>query len=386
MTATQALSETIELAKNLISRRSVTPEDAGCQEVIAERLKACGFTTERMPFGAVQNLWARRGTAQPLFVFAGHTDVVPPGPDYSWKHSPYKGVVENGILIGRGAADMKSAIAAMTTAVERFVTAHPDHPGSIAFLLTSNEEGDAVGGTPAVVETLQKRNEKIDLCIVGEATASSTVADTMKNGRRGSLTCQLKIKGQQGHVAYPDRAANPIHLFGPALVELCSQKWDDGNQFFTPTTMQISNVNSGTGADNVIPGELDTIFNFRFSSELAAKTIQERVERLLSKHGLKFDATWRLSGEPFLTAPGTLTKAASRAVQDITGKTPSLSTTGGTSDARFIAPTGAQVIELGLVNESIHKVNEQASVADIDALSRIYERIVELLLLDNAAT
>lgn len=383
MTATKSISDTVELAKELIARRSVTPDDAGCQTVIAERLQACGFTIENLPFEPVQNLWARHGSQPPLFVFAGHTDVVPPGPDYSWKHAPFKGVIEDGVLFGRGAADMKAAVAAMTTAVERFIAAHPQHPGSIALLLTSNEEGDAVGGTAAVIDVLQKRNEHIDYCIVGEATATSTVGDTIKNGRRGSLTCKLRIKGQQGHVAYPDRASNPIHSFAPALSELCSETWDNGNEFFSPTTMQFSNIHSGTGADNVIPGELESILNFRYSSQLNADEIKTRTENILVKHKLNFEADWRVSGKPFLTTPGELTTAVCKAAAAITGKTPGLSTSGGTSDARFIAPTGAQVIELGLVNETVHKVNEHALLADVDALSRIYERVLEIMLLEG---
>jgi succinyl-diaminopimelate desuccinylase len=377
---TTTTSTTLDLSKDLITRRSVTPEDAGCQQVIADRLQKHGFSIEHMPFGDTKNLWARRGTEGPLFVYAGHTDVVPPGPDYTWKHAPFKAVVENGILYGRGAADMKTSVAAMTTAVERFVQKHPQHKGSIAFLLTSDEEGNATDGTVKVVEALQQRNEKMDYCLVGEATSTETVCDTMKNGRRGSLTGRLKVKGVQGHVAYPDRASNPIHTFAQALMELCAETWDKGNDFFSPTTMQFSNLNSGTGADNVIPGELDALFNFRFSSEVTADHLQKRTEEILRKHDLQFDLTWRVSGQPFLTKPGTLIEAVSKAVEKVTGKKPQLSTSGGTSDARFIAPTGAQVIECGLVNRTIHQANEQASVEEIDKLSLIYEQLLENLL------
>jgi len=377
---TTTTSTTLELSKELITRRSVTPDDAGCQQLIADRLQRHGFSIEHMPFGETKNLWARRGGEAPLFVFAGHTDVVPPGPDYTWKHAPFKAVIENGILFGRGAADMKTSIAAMTTAVERFVQKHPQHKGSIAFLLTSDEEGNAIDGTVKVVDALQQRSEKMDFCLVGEATSTGTVCDTMKNGRRGSLTGKLKVKGVQGHVAYPDRASNPIHNFAKALMELCAETWDKGNDFFSPTTMQFSNLNSGTGADNVIPAELDALFNFRFSSEVTAEHLQKRTEEILRKHDLQFELTWRVSGQPFLTKPGTLIEAVSKAVEKVTGKKPQLSTSGGTSDARFIAPTGAQVIECGLVNTTIHQANEQASVEDIDKLSLIYEQVLENLL------
>jgi succinyl-diaminopimelate desuccinylase len=380
MSATST-SATLELAVDLLSRRSVTPEDAGCQQLIADRLQHHGFAIDHMPFENVKNMWARRGTEAPLFVFAGHTDVVPPGPDYLWKFPPFKPTVENGKLYARGAADMKTEIAAMTTAVERFVHANPQHRGSIAFLLTSDEEADAINGTVKVIHALEQRDEKIDFCLVGEATSTEAVADTMKTGRRGSLTGKLKVKGVQGHVAYPERGANPIHLFSKALVELCNEQWDKGNQFFSPTTMQFSNLNSGTGADNVIPPELDAIFNFRFSTELLAEKIQERVETILRKHNLDFQVTWRVSGLPFLTEPGALVEAVSKAVHTITGRKSNISTSGGTSDARFIAPTGAQVLELGLVNTSIHKADEHASVEDIETLSKIYEKILENLLL-----
>lgn len=380
MTADISLSATLELACELIGRASVSPADGGCQEVIAERLQKHGFAIEHMPFGKVKNLWARRGTEGPLFVFAGHTDVVPTGPQDKWKHPPFKPTITDGILYGRGSADMKTGVAAFTTALERFVHAHPKHKGSVAVLLTSDEEADAIDGTVKVVQALQTRKEHIDFCIVGEATSENAVADTIKNGRRGSLTGRLHVRGKQGHVAYPDRADNPIHRFAQALADLCAEKWDDGNEFFAPTSMQFSNLNAGTGADNVIPAELTGIFNFRFSSESTADDLQKRTEAILSKHGVDFEIKWRVSGHPFLTQPGSLIEAVSRAVQKHAGHAPKLSTTGGTSDARFIAPTGAQVIELGLINKTIHQVDEHASVADIDTLSGIYEDVLTNLL------
>jgi succinyl-diaminopimelate desuccinylase len=381
MSAPASTSATLKLAMDLIARRSVSPQDGGCQQVIADRVQKHGFAIEFMPFGNVQNLWARRGTQAPLFVFAGHTDVVPPGPEDQWERPPFTPSVDNGILYGRGSADMKTGVAAMTTAVERFVAKHPNHKGSIALLLTSDEESDAVDGTVKVVEFLQQRNEKIDYCIVAEATSADAVADTIKNGRRGSLGAKLTVRGTQGHIAYPDRALNPIHAFAAALAELCREEWDKGNQFFSPTSMQFSNLHSGTGADNVIPGHLEAMFNFRFSSELTAENIQQRTEAILNKHGLQYEIKWRQSGKPFLTQPGKLIDVVSHAVQSVTNRTPELSTTGGTSDARFIAPMGGEVIEIGLVNASIHKINEHSSVADIDTLSVIYERVLEGLLL-----
>jgi succinyl-diaminopimelate desuccinylase len=381
MSAPASTSATLELAIDLIARPSISPQDGGCQQVVADRVQKHGFAIEFMPFGNVQNLWARRGTQAPLFVFAGHTDVVPPGPEDQWERPPFVPRVENGILYGRGSADMKTGVAAMTTAIERFVAKHPNHKGSIALLLTSDEESDAVDGTVKVVETLQQRNEKIDYCIVGEATSADAVADTIKNGRRGSLGAKLTVRGTQGHIAYPDRALNPIHTFSLALAELCREEWDKGNQFFSPTSMQFSNLHSGTGADNVIPGHLEAMFNFRFSSELTAEKIQQRTEAILNKHGLQYEIKWRQSGKPFLTHPGKLIDVVSQAVQSVTNRTPELSTTGGTSDARFIAPMGGEVIEIGLVNATIHKINEHASVADIDTLSTIYERVLEGLLL-----
>lgn len=373
------MSATIELARELILRRSVTPNDEGCQNVLAERLEKLGFLIERIDFGDVKNLWARRGTQAPLFVFAGHTDVVPPGPEDNWKFPPFDAILDGGSLHGRGSADMKSSIAAMLTAVERFIESEHSFNGSIAFLITSDEEGVATDGTVKVVEKLEARGDKIDWCIVGEATSVSTVGDTIKNGRRGSLCGECKVTGIQGHVAYPERARNPIHKFAPALVELSETEWDKGNKYFSPTTFQISNIHSGTGADNVIPGDLTALFNFRYSSDSNAEQLIARVEAILERHELDYKLSWRHSGKPFLTNPGTLTKAVAQAIKELSGVTTKLSTSGGTSDARFIAPMGAQVIELGPVNSTIHKIDEQVSVAEIEMLSQIYQRVLELL-------
>jgi len=376
-------SAVISLASDLISCRSITPDDAGCQDIIAARLRSLGFSIEPLQFGQVKNLWARLGSGQPLFVFAGHTDVVPPGPEENWRNPPFKPAIIDGNLHGRGSADMKTAIAAMLIAVEAFARKHPNFPGAIAFLITSDEEGIAVDGTVKVVEHLVRRGETIDFCIVGESTSTGTVGDTVKNGRRGSLGGTLTVKGVQGHVAYPERASNPIHSFSAALAELCARRWDEGNEYFSPTTFQFSNLNSGTGADNVIPGELKALFNFRFSSAITADELKEQVHVVLDKHRLDYDLQWRLSGNPFLTRPGRLIDCVSAAIREVAGTETELSTTGGTSDARFIAPTGAQVIELGLVNSTIHKVDEHIKVADAGVLCRIYERIIELLLLER---
>ena len=373
------MSATIELARELISRRSITPNDEGCQTILADRLEKLGFVIERMDFGKVNNLWARRGTSSPLFVFAGHTDVVPPGPEDNWKFPPFDAVLDNGSLHGRGSADMKSSIAAMLTAVERFIESEHEFIGSIAFLITSDEEGVANDGTVKVVEKLEERGEKIDWCIVGEATSVSTVGDTIKNGRRGSLCGEVTIYGVQGHVAYPDRSINPIHKFAPALVELSETEWDKGNQYFSPTTFQVSNIHAGTGADNVIPGELTALFNFRYSSDVTAEQLIARVEAILERHKLDYKLSWRHSGKPFLTNPGTLTKAVTQSIKELSGVSAKLSTSGGTSDARFIAPMGAQVIEVGPVNSTIHKIDEQVTVAEVDMLSEIYQRVLEIL-------
>jgi succinyl-diaminopimelate desuccinylase len=364
----------------LIRRTSVTPEDGGCQELLAARLQKLGFTVEPMPFGEVVNLWARRGAASPMLVFAGHTDVVPTGPLEKWQSPPFAPEIRNGYLYGRGAADMKGSLAAMVTACERFLGRHPKHRGSIAFLLTSDEEGPAVNGTVKVIETLQARSDKIDWCIVGEPTCIKQVGDVIKNGRRGSLNGRLIVHGVQGHVAYPHLADNPIHSASPALAELCAITWDKGNAYFPPTTFQISNIHAGTGADNVIPGDLEIIFNFRYSTELTQALIQQRVEAVLKRHGLRYTLQWKLSGEPFLTQVGELVEAARAAIREVSGLETELSTSGGTSDGRFVAPSGAQVIELGPVNATIHKIDECVAIADLDTLSKYYQRILERLL------
>ncbi len=377
------LSETLKLAIDLISRTSVTPDDAGCQPLMMKRLDAIGFNTEPLRFGEVDNFWARRGTEGPLFVFAGHTDVVPPGPLEQWDSHPFKPELRDGFLHGRGAADMKGSVAAFVTACERFIANHPDHKGSIGYLITSDEEGPATGGTVKVIEHLENRNEKIDWCLVGEPSSTDKVGDVIKNGRRGSLGCTLTVKGTQGHVAYPHLADNPIHRITPALTELCAQAWDQGNDYFPPTTFQISNIHAGTGATNVIPGEVEVVFNFRFSTEVTPEQLQQRVEQIFNQHQLNFTTEWNLSGMPFLTPKGELVTAISDAIKETTGYAPALSTSGGTSDGRFIAPTGAQVVELGPLNATIHKINECVKVADLDALSDIYERILENLLTDR---
>ena len=374
------MSETLDLAIDLIARPSVTPEDAGCQHLMMKRLAAAGFVNEPLRFGEVDNLWSRRGTQGPLFCFAGHTDVVPPGPREEWHSDPFVPEVRDGLLYGRGAADMKGSLAAMVTAVERFVARHPGHRGSIAFLITSDEEGPAVDGTVKVVETLQARGERIDWCLVGEPSSTERVGDVVKNGRRGSLGARLVVHGVQGHVAYPHLARNPVHQALPALAELAATEWDRGNTFFPPTTFQISNIRAGTGATNVIPGDLEVLFNFRYSTETDDAQLRQRVETVLDAHGLDYAIEWTLSGHPFLTAEGELVEATRAAIREIAGIDTELSTAGGTSDGRFIAPTGAQVLELGPVNATIHKVNECVSVADLDTLSATYERLLERLL------
>ena len=373
-------SATLSLAKDLISQISVTPEDANCQAMMMARLEDIGFSTEKLNFGEVENFWARRGTEGPLLAFAGHTDVVPTGTEERWDNPPFTPRVIEGMLHGRGEADMKGSLAAMVTACERFVAQHPDHKGSIAFLITSDEEGPAVNGTIKVVETLEARNEKIDYCLVGEPSSTNVVGDVVKNGRRGSLGAILTVKGIQGHVAYPHLARNPIHEVAPALAQLAAEHWDDGNEFFPPTSFQISNVNAGTGATNVIPGQVEVVFNFRFSTESTAEGLQARTDAILKAHNLDYDIQWNLSGQPFLTARGALVEATVAAIKAVTGTNTELSTAGGTSDGRFIAPTGAQVVELGPVNATIHKVNERVNAADLDTLSSMYEGILERLL------
>ncbi|MDF2181848.1 succinyl-diaminopimelate desuccinylase [Neptuniibacter sp. CAU 1671] len=373
-------SATIELAMDLINRRSVTPEDDGCQELMIERLEALGFKIERLPFEEVSNFWARRGDSGPLFCFAGHTDVVPTGPEKNWQFPPFEAVIEQGMLCGRGAADMKGSLAAFITALERFIANHPDHEGSIALLITSDEEGPWVNGTVRVVEHLEARDEKITWCVVGEPSSTAQVGDVIKNGRRGSLGGKLVIHGVQGHVAYPHLVKNPIHLATPALAELAAEVWDEGNEFFPPTSFQISNINAGTGATNVVPGHIDVLFNFRFSTEVTADELKDRVRVILDKHGLDWGIDWTLSGNPFLTDRGDLVEACQDAIRAITGLETELSTSGGTSDGRFIAPTGAQVVELGPINATIHKVDERVRCDDLDTLSNLYENIMARLL------
>lgn len=374
------MSATLELSRALIARPSITPDDQGCQQLLAERLQQIGFVIEHLRFGDVDNLWARRGTSAPLFAFAGHTDVVPTGPLADWDSDPFEPAIRDGYLFGRGAADMKSSIAAMLTACERFVAAHDDHSGSIAFLITSDEEGPSVNGTVKVVEELESRNEKINWCLVGEPSSKDQTGDTIKNGRRGSLCGVLTIKGKQGHVAYPQFADNPIHRAAPALSELAALEWDRGNDFFPPTSFQISNINAGTGAENVIPGSIALSFNLRFSTASTADSLKSRVTAILDSHQLDYDIQWRLSGQPFLTPAGELVDAARRAIQSHVGITTVLSTGGGTSDGRFIAPTGAQVVELGPVNATIHQTNECVNISELDKLSEIYEDILKQLL------
>ena len=373
-------SPVLALARDLIARPSITPEDAGCQQMMAEYLARLGFVIEPMVFHDTTNLWARRGNQGPLFCFAGHTDVVPPGPLEKWDSPPFEPTVRDGLLYGRGAADMKGSLAAMLVAVERFVTAHPDHQGSIAFLITSDEEGPFINGTPKVVEALEARHEKISWCLVGEPSSTERLGDVVKNGRRGSITGDLKVLGVQGHVAYPHLGRNPIHQAAPALAELASTLWDEGNEFFPPTSFQIPNISAGTGASNVIPGELQVQFNFRFSTELSDEQIKVRVAEILDRHGLDYELTWTLSGHPFLTPSGDLVEATVAAIEEVQGFAPELSTSGGTSDGRFIARTGAQVLELGPRNATIHKVNECVSVADLDTLAEIYQILLHRLL------
>ncbi len=373
-------SETLALAKELISRPSVTPEDEGCQQVIGERLAALGFELETMVFEDTTNLWARRGQGRKVFCFAGHTDVVPPGDVNDWQFPPFDPTIHDGYLYGRGAADMKGSLAAMVTATEAFIEKHPNVDADIAFLITSDEEGPFINGTKRVIETLQARNEPIDWCIVGEPSSTDKLGDVVKNGRRGSLTGDLTVLGIQGHVAYPHLADNPVHKIAPALSDLVNEQWDEGNASFPPTTFQVSNINAGTGAGNVIPGRIDTQFNFRFSTEVTAEELKQRTEAILDKHNLKYSLTWKLNGPPFLTDSGGLIEAVTHAIQDECGFKTELSTGGGTSDGRFIAPTGTQVVELGPVNATIHKVNERVKADDLDKLSALYLRCMENLL------
>jgi succinyl-diaminopimelate desuccinylase len=376
------LSPTLELACELIRRPSVTPLDEGCQEQMTRSLAACGFTIEPMRIEEVDNFWASHGSQEgPVLCFAGHTDVVPTGPVQKWQHQPFDALIdEDGMLCGRGAADMKGSLASMIIAVERFVAEYPDHKGRIAFLITSDEEGPAHNGTKAVVERLRARNERLDWCIVGEPSSTTLVGDVVKNGRRGSLGCTLTVRGKQGHVAYPHLARNPTHLAAPALAELAAEHWDEGNAFFPPTSFQVSNLNAGTGATNVIPGELTAIFNFRFSTESTVEGLQQRVAAILDKHGLDYHLDWALSGMPFLTEPGALLDGVAASIKAVTGRDTKPSTSGGTSDGRFIATLGTQVVELGPVNATIHQVDERVLASDLDVLTEIYyQTLVNLL-------
>lgn len=373
-------SATIELTQDLIRRRSVTPEDCGCQQVMIDRLTAIGFHVEKLRFAEVDNFWAVRGTEGPALCFAGHTDVVPTGPEENWQLPPFEAEIKDGYLYGRGAADMKGSLAAMVVAVERFVAENPNHSGQIAFLITSDEEGVAINGTVKVVEWLKEQNKLPEWCLVGEPSSTAKCGDVIKNGRRGSLGCTLTVKGHQGHVAYPHLADNPVHRAAPVLAELAAEEWDQGNAFFPATSFQISNIKGGTGATNVIPGELEVIFNFRFSTELSEQQLIERTEQILDKHGLDYKANWNLSGLPFLTAEGDLVSATVASICEVTGLQPELSTAGGTSDGRFIAPHGVQVIELGPVNATIHKIDENISVDDLNTLTDIYQTLLNKLL------
>lgn len=378
------ISNTLELAKDLISRRSNTPDDAGCQEVMIKRLEPLGFKVERMRFGDVDNFYARRGTSGPLLVFAGHTDVVPTGPVDKWHTPPFEPTIKDGMLYGRGAADMKTSCAAFITSIEEFVAENPNHTGSIGLLITSDEEGIAINGTVKVVEVLKARNELIDYCIVGEPTSNKVVGDMIKNGRRGSLSGALTVKGLQGHIAYPHLVKNPIHMVAPAIKDMVETVWDNGNEYFPPTSWQISNMNGGTGATNVVPGEVEILFNFRFCPELNGQgstqaNLKQRVHAILDNHGLNYDLVWEYS-PPYITPRGNLVDAISEAIQESYGVMPELSTTGGTSDGRFIADICKQVIEFGPLNATIHKLNECVGVADIEPLKDTYKRTLEKLI------
>ncbi len=374
------MHDVVELTKALIARESVTPNDAGCQQLMMDILQPLGFDCETMVFHDTTNLWARKGSQRPLFCFAGHTDVVPSGPQEQWDTPPFEPTIIDGVLYGRGAADMKGSLAAMLTATQRFIDDYPEHKGAIAFLITSDEEGPFINGTTKVIDTLEARNEKIDWCLVGEPSSTTVTGDVVKNGRRGSLTGNLKVKGIQGHVAYPHLAHNPVHHSAAALAELAASHWDNGNAFFPPTSFQISNIHAGTGAGNVIPGELDVCFNFRFSTETTDKQLIERVVTILDKHELDYEIDWTFNGQPFLTDSGELVSATQAAIEKVNGQQTELSTAGGTSDGRFIAPTGAQVLELGPPNASIHKINEHVRLEDLYTLEKMYYHILENLL------
>lgn len=373
-------SDTLELSLQLLRQPSVTPIDHTCQDIMATRLEKIGFQIEPMRFDDVDNLWARKGTEGPVFCFAGHTDVVPTGSLDAWNSDPFAPEIRDGKLYGRGSADMKTALAAMVVASERFVSKHPNHKGSIAFLITSDEEGPSINGTVKVIETLEARQEKITWCLVGEPSSTNKLGDIVKNGRRGSLNANLTVKGKQGHVAYPHLAVNPIHMASKAIAELCETVWDNGNEYFPATSFQISNINSGTGATNVVPGTMNVLFNWRYSTEVTAEELKARALEILDRHHVEYDIEWTLSGLPFLTPVGELVNAAKNAILNVTGVETELSTSGGTSDGRFIAPTGAQVLELGVLNATIHQINEHVNVDDLEPLAEIYEKIlVELL-------
>ena len=371
---------TLALTRELIARQSVTPDDAGCQDAMVSRLKQAGFSVDAMRFGEVDNFWATHGTSGPLLAFAGHTDVVPPGDEASWDSDPFEATVIGDELFGRGAADMKASLAAMVVACEQFIEQHPDHAGRIGFLITSDEEGPARNGTVKVMEALSSRGEQIDWCVVGEPSSTTILGDLVKNGRRGSLNARLIVNGTQGHIAYPHLADNPIHHAMPALDALAKEAWDNGNDFFDPTSLQISTIRAGQGVTNVIPGRLEVLFNLRFSTELTAEAIKSRCEDILKAHGLSYDIEWSLSGEPFLTEPGALLDAVMQSIEAVAGCRPQVSTGGGTSDGRFIAPSGAQVVEVGHVNATIHQCNERVKLADIPKLTEIYKGILERLL------
>jgi succinyl-diaminopimelate desuccinylase len=375
------MSETLDLTIELLKKPSLTPDDAGCMDVMADYLQQRGFNVEWLNFGETRNMWARKGSEAPLFCFAGHTDVVPTGPLEEWHTPPFEPTIKDGVLYARGAADMKGSLAAMMTACDTFLKEHAHHKGSIAFLITSDEEGPAKDGTVKVINTLNERNEKIDYCIVGEPSSHKIFGDMVRVGRRGSINGRLKLIGKQGHVAYPELVENPIHALSPILTQLTAEQWDNGNDYFPPTSFQISNIHSGTGVENVVPGHLDLVFNLRFSSELTPEDIKRRVTYIIDQQSDNYELSWSLSGLPFITEKGELTAAVTKAIFDVTGIQTELSTGGGTSDGRFIAPSGAQLIELGPINESIHKINEHVKVADLDTLSFTYSKVLENILL-----
>ncbi len=374
------MSETLELAKSLISKASVTPDDKGCQSIMIERLKKIGFEIHPLKFGDVDNFWATRGNGGPLFAFAGHTDVVPAGNEDAWNTAPFEPTIKDGFLYGRGAADMKGGLASMVTATENFVKENPNHNGTIAFLITSDEEGVAINGTVKVMDYLKENNQKIDFCLIGEPSSSAILGDVIRNGRRGCLNGSLTVKGKQGHIAYPQLANNPIHLVTPALNQLCDEEWDNGNEHFPATSLQISNIHSGYGVTNVIPGELEVLFNFRYSTETTKELLQKRVVEILDDYDFEYSIDWQHSGFPFLTPKGRLVDACAEAISNVKSIEPELSTSGGTSDGRFIAQEGTQVVELGPVNATIHQVNESVLVQDLEDLTRIYSKVLTKIL------